>query len=203
MRAICHHSGMRRRLAWLATLPLMVAGLLAGHGLAYRLAIPDAHARGHALAHSGHGYLGYTPLVLAVCLGLLLVALAFRALAGFRGGASCPAASPALVLLPPLAFAVQEHLERFVHSGHVSWTTAFQPSFLFGLALQLPFALAALLVAWALDSVALAVGKALAAAAPLTRSRFVPRPALVRAVPRPNGLARGYGERAPPLLHRL
>src|SRR6266511_3706293 len=180
-----------RCLAWLSTVPLMVTGLLAGHAIGYLLAVPDAHARTDALAHSGHGYLGYAPLAL-------------RALAGFRGVPSRPAASPALVLLPPLAFAVQEHLERLVHTGLVSWTTALQPSFLLGLALQLPFALAALLIARALESVAYAVGQALAAAVPLTRPRsLVPSSALVRAVPHPAGLARGYGERAPPLLQRL
>lgn len=195
---------MRQRLAWLSPLPLMVAGLLAGHGLAYRLTIPDAHARADALAHSGHGYLGYIPLALTVCLGLLLVALALRALAGFRGVASRPTASPVLILLPPLAFAVQEHLERLVHAGHVSWMTALQPSFLLGLALQLPFALAALLLAWALEWAAHALGQTLAASVPLPRLPFfAPVPARVPSVPRPAGLARGYGERAPPVLRRL
>jgi hypothetical protein len=194
---------MRHRLAWVSTVPLMVTGLLAGHALGYRLAIPDAHARTDALAHSGHGYLGFASLTLTVCLGLLLASLAFRALAGFRGAPRRPAASPALVLLPPLAFAVQEHLERLVYSGHVSWTTALQPSFLFGLAFQLPFALAALLIAWALDSVAHAVGRALATAPPHPLVPvFVPLPAYATAAPRPAGLARGYGERAPPHLRR-
>lgn len=193
---------MRQRLAWLSTVPLMVTGLLVGHGLGYRLALPDAHARADALAHSGHGYLAYTSVALIVCLGLLLLALAFRAVAGFHGAPSSPAASPALVLLPPVAFAVQEYVERLVYSGHVSWTTALQPSFLLGLALQLPFALAALLIAWALDVFAHAVGRALAAAAvPLPCLRlFVPFPARVPAVPSRAGLARGYAERAPPLL---
>ena len=181
----------------------MVGGLLAGHTLGYRLAIPDAHARAEVLAHTGHGYLAYAPLALTVCLALLVAALVIRAVAAFKGEPTRPAASPAIVLLSPLAFVTQELAERLLYSGQVSWTAVVEPVFLAGLALQLPFALAALLVAWALDSVALAVGKALAAAAPLTRSRFVPRPALVRAVPRPAGLARGYGERAPPLLHRL
>jgi hypothetical protein len=182
----------------------MITGLIAGHALAYRLAIPDAHARADALAHSGHGYFGYAPLALTICFGLLLIALAIRALAAFRGAPSRPAASPVLVLLPPLAFALQEHLERLIYSGHVSWTTALQPTFLLGLALQLPFACAALLIAWALDSVAHAVGQALAAATPRPRLEFrVPVPALAPAVPRATGLARGYGERAPPLLLRL
>jgi hypothetical protein len=200
---ICHHSGVRRHLAWVSTVPLMVAGLLAGHTVAYRLAFPDAHARADALTHSGHGYLGHAPLLLAVCLGVLLAALLFRAIAGFRGDQARPSVSRALILLPPAAFVVQEHVERLVHSGEIPWTASIQPSFLLGLALQLPFALAALLIAWALESFAHAVGCALAA--PELRPRFpvfAPRPAYVAATPRPGGLARGYGERAPPLLGR-
>jgi len=41
--------GMRQRLAWLSTVPLMFAGLIAGHLLAYRLVYSDAHARGDGL----------------------------------------------------------------------------------------------------------------------------------------------------------
>src|SRR3990172_8727238 len=55
-------------------------------------------------------------------------------------------------------FAVQEHLERLVHTGEppllVTW-----PVFLLGLALQLPFALAAYLVARALLHVAQALAE--------------------------------------------
>ena len=64
--------GMRQRLAWLSTAPLMFAGLIAGHLLAYRLVYSDAHARADALARSGHAYLGYVPLALSVSLGVLL-----------------------------------------------------------------------------------------------------------------------------------
>lgn len=194
---------MRRHLAWVSIAPLMVGGLLAGHSLAYRLATPDAHARADALAHSGHGYLGYAPLALAVCFGLLLAALLLRALAGYRGEPRRPAASRAFILLPPLAFVVQEQMERLAYSGDMPWTAALQPTFLLGLALQLPFALAALLLAWALDTVAHTVGQALAGARfrPVG-SAFVPVPVFVTASPRPAGLARGYGERAPPFLRR-
>lgn len=180
----------------------MIAGLLAGHALAYRLATPDAHARADALAHSGHGYLGLTPLALAVCFGALLAALLLRALAGYRGEPLRPA-SRAFILLPPLAFVAQEHIERLAYSGDMPWTVALQPTSLLGLALQLPFALAALLLAWALDSVAHAVGHALSAAhfRP-AGSAFVPVPLRVTASPAPAGLARGYGERAPPFARR-
>jgi len=179
----------------------MFAGLLAAHSLGYRLAITDSHARADALAHSGHGYLGYAPLALGVCLGVLLVALVYHGAAGFRGERRRAARSPLIIVLPILAFVIQEFLERLIHVGHVPLTLVLQPVFMIGLALQLPFALAALLVAWALDSAAHAVGRALAASPRPTFSVFVPIPVRVVAAPRPAGLARGYGERAPP-FHR-
>jgi hypothetical protein len=193
---------MRQRLAWFSTAPLMLGGLLAGHSLGYRLAIADPHARADALAHSGHGYFGYVPFALAVSLGVLVTGLVLQGLGGFRGERRRPAISPLIVLLPPLAFVVQEFLERLIRAGHVPWTTAFEPAFLFGLAFQLPFALAALLLAWAVDSTARAIGSALAAACQPIFAAFVPVPIPVGVVaaPRPAGLARGYGERAPPYL---
>jgi len=89
-----------------------------------------------------------------------------------------------------------------VHTGHVPWTIVVQPAFLLGLAFQLPFALAALLIAWALDSAARAVGQALGSRPLPAFQIFVPEPARVVAVPRTVGLARGYGERAPPFARR-
>jgi CDP-diglyceride synthetase len=193
---------MRQRLAWLSTAPLMFVGLLAGHLLAYRLAYSDAHARADALTNSGHAYFGYVPLALSVSVGVLLAGLALQAASAFRGEPRRAATSPLIVLLPPVAFVVQEFTERLVHNGHLSWTVVLQPAFLLGLAFQLPFALAALLVAWALDSAARAVGRALSARPRRVFSPFVPDPVNVVATPRPAGLARGYGERAPPFAPR-
>jgi hypothetical protein len=189
---------MRQRLAWLTTVPLMLSGVLAGHALGYRLAIADPHARADALAHSGHGYFGYVPFALVVCGGVLIAGLVLHARMGFRGEWRRPATSPLIVLLPPFAFVVQEFLERSVHAGHVPWTTVFEPVFLFGLAFQLPFALAALLLAWVLDSAAHAVGRGLAAVSRPIFPVFVPVAVRVASAPHPSGLARGYGERAPP-----
>jgi hypothetical protein len=191
---------MRQRLTWLSTAPLMLGGIVAGHALGYRLAFTDAHARADALAQSGHSYFRFLPLALAVSLGVLLTGLAFQALAGYRGQPRRAATSPLIVVLPPIAFVVQEIAERLLHTGHVPWTLPVQPAFLLGLALQLPFALAALLLAWVLDSAARAVGRALSTAPRLAFQPFVPQPVRVVAAPRPAGLARGYGERAPPSL---
>jgi len=193
---------MRQRLAWLSTAPLMFAGLIAGHQLAYRLVYSDAHARANALARSGHAYLGYVPLALSVSLGVLLAGLAFQTRAGFRGIPRRTLASPLIVLLPPIAFAVQEFAERLLHTGHAPWTLIVQPTLLLGVAFQLPFALAALLIAWLLDSAARAIGRALRDLPQPAFQAFVPEPVRVVAVPRAAGLARGYGERAPPFARR-
>jgi hypothetical protein len=190
---------MSRRLTWFLTLPLMVGGLLAGHWLAYRAAIGDAHAREHALDVTGHAYLAYAPTVVAVCLTLVLTALVLRVSASFRGA---PRTAPpaAFAVLPLLAFTLQEHLERFVHSGELPWTAALEPTFAIGIAVQLPFAFAALLVAEVLDSLAHAVGTALATAATRRPSLQLPpaMPVAAFPVPRLAVLARGYSGRAPP-----
>jgi hypothetical protein len=193
---------MSPRLTWLTIAPLMLGGLLAGHSLGYRLAFADPHERADELAHNGHAYFAYLPLALTVCLGVLLVGLALQAVSSFRAEPRRPAISPLIVLLPPIAFVVQEFAERLVYGGDVAWTTALQPAFLVGLALQLPFALAALLIAWALDSAARALGSALAARPPQLFPAFVPEPARATVIPRAAGLARGYAERAPPFLRR-
>jgi CDP-diglyceride synthetase len=177
----------------------MLGGLLAAHFLGYRLAIADPHARADALAGSGHGYFGYVPFALAISLGVLVAALLLQGLAGFKGHRRA-ATSPFIVVLPPLAFVIQEYAERLIHEGHVPWTTMVEPAFLIGLALQIPFALAALLVAWALDTAAQAIGRALAARPRLIFPVFVPNPVRVATAPHPAGLARGYGERAPPFF---
>jgi hypothetical protein len=180
----------------------MLTGLIAGHQLAYRLVYSDAHARADALARSGHAYLGYVPLALGVSLGVLLAGLALQGASEFRGESHRPLASPLIVLLPPVAFVVQEVAERIVHTGQVPWTLVVQPAFLLGLLFQLPFALTALLIAWALDSAARAVGRAFRDLPVPQFQAFVPEPVSVVAVPRTAGLARGYGERAPPLARR-
>ncbi len=193
---------MRQRLAWLSTAPLMFAGLIAGHQLAYRLVYSDAHARADALARSGHAYFGYVPLALSVSLGVLVAGLALRTTAAFRGEPGRPATSPLIVLLPPIAFVVQEFSERLLHTGHAPWTLVVQPAFLLGLAFQLPFALAALLIAALLDSAAHALGRAFREPPQPAFQVFIREPVRMVAVPRTAGLARGYGERAPPFARR-
>ena len=193
---------MRQRLAWFSTAPLMLGGLLAGHALGYRLAIADAHVRAGALAHSGHGYFGYVPFALAVCLGVLVTWLVLQGLAGFRGERGRPAISPLLVLLPPIAFVVQEFLEaahpprpRAVDAGASNLPSCSDSRS----DCRSRWPLSCLRGRWTPPLTQSGANAGPSPARPFL-SVFVPPP-------RPRcrgcalaGLARGYGERAPPFL---
>jgi len=145
----------------LVALPAGGAGTLAAHAVAYRL----LGASGEGV----HGYLAHVPQALTV---LALPALVAAAAAGrARAPRAWPFAAAALS-----AFVVQEHLERFAHTGELP-VLLDRPVFWLGLALQLPFALAAWLVArWLLRAAAGA------------HERRAPRvPALLLALPEPAG----------------
>lgn len=179
---------MNRRLTWLLTVPLMVGSLLAGHAVAYRLV--DAPM-------AGHGYFHYVPLVGAVLLALALCGLVLEAAAVLRGERRVSSPPLAFALLPVAAFVIQEHLERLLYFGT---SPLLEPAFLVGLVVQLPFGIAALLLARMLQSLARAVGLALAlpeAAPHSERPTLTPLSVELR---RLDVLALGYGERAPPLL---
>ena len=150
---------MRRRLHWLVALPLMLAGTQVAHGLAYALVYPQAHAR---LLQTGHGYLGWLPLVFGVTGALAVVGLAAAVVDTARGRHARELPAAAFALLPPMAFAIQELLELSFRTGTFGWRAFLAPTFLPGLALQLPFALLAFLVARLLLRAATRVGLALA-----------------------------------------
>lgn len=192
----------RRRLAWFVSLPLVAVGSLLAHSASYRLVAPHEHERGPLLADTGHGYLAaWGSLLLAVLLAVVLLGLVVLAIEGARGSPRPRASTWPFALLPLLGFAVQEHLERLIHDGGFPLGTAAEPTFLVGVLLQLPFALAALLLARVLVRAACVVGSALGAEreSPPTPPRLVAVP-VEAAVPRPPILALGYAGRAPPFL---
>jgi hypothetical protein len=189
----------RRGLAWLLAVPLVTVGSLSAHALVYRIVEPEPDARATLLETTGHGYLSATPFLLGTCLAFLVSGLLAVVLRSRRGTATTPASWP-LALLAPLGFAAQEHLERLVATGSFPSELPAQPTFLVGLALQLPFALAALLAARWLGRAAEAVGRAIAIPAATPPRPGASAPGAVATVvlpPRP-ALASGRSVRGPP-----
>jgi hypothetical protein len=192
-----------RRLTWVVWLPLVVAPWLGAHCLAYLLVPPHGSDLGHMQA-AEHAYLVYgAPILVACGITLLLAGVVLRVGEGLRAR---PRTEPQLrlfLLLPPLGFIVQEHLEALIGSGAIQFDVALEPTFLAGLALQLPFALAALLLTRALYAIGYGLGRVLARRFAIPRTvgsatrllvELPPSPTLVT----PSVLALGHGQRAPP-----
>jgi hypothetical protein len=187
----------------MTAIPFAVASWLGAHCLAYWLVAPGAEQHMGMHTEHGHAWLGYTPALAIWGMTLVVAGLVLCAGEGLRGRG--PARPPVLLfaVLPPVAFTVQEHAERLLASGSIPHDLVLEPTFLVGLALQLPFALGALLVTRALYALGVGLGRMLAARLPAGRTLRHGRPALVHLpasptlVPRPV-LALGHGQRAPP-----
>jgi hypothetical protein len=188
-------TGAGNRIAWLLSLGLAAAGCVAAHVLAYRVTEPHAERREHLLEETGHGYLDLT-LVGSLCTALVAV--------GFVGGVLASAGRagrPPLwlfALAPFLGFTLQEHVERALHHDALL-LAVLEPTFLAGLLLQLPFALAALLAARALFAAAAAVARHLGTP---PRTRLAPDASLALPgtfwIPASPALIGARGQRAPP-----
>ena len=192
--------GMRRlRIAWLVAISLMSVGSLGAHSVAYRFAEPDAGVRADTLAGTGHGYLAYAPFLVASALAVVVAALAAAAVRGARGTRITATSTWQLALLPPFGFALQEHLERVASGSGVGHLLA-EPAFLVGLALQVPFALLALLAARELTRAAASLGRALTHAQPAPRRRAfsLAIPAGQTLMPLRPAAVRGRAGRGPP-----
>jgi hypothetical protein len=178
-----------RRPLWLLSLPLAAGGWLAAHCLAYTLVAPHDH----------HGGLTAAPILIA-CAVTVLLAVAIHD--GVRRTA--PAQLPAwpVALVPPLGFAVQEHVERLIEHNALPLGTVLEPVFLVGMALQLPVALAVLALARGVLAIGHAFGRHLGvpqAPRPLSFPAPPPLPAPTSPeLARPPVLATGHGGRAPP-----
>jgi hypothetical protein len=189
----------RRRLAWGLTLPLVAAGGLAAHVLAYGMVASDHHSGSLA-----HATLIQWRVCVALCLALAVIGAVGYAVETVSGRASRGAPLWVFALLPPVGFVIQEQLEHLLQHGGLSATLTLEPVFLLGLLLQVPFAAAAYLVARGLVSVAITLIRALGRARP----RLSPTPLRFRVTPEPavalaNPVALGHGQRAPPGLLAL
>ena len=192
-----------RRCAHLLSIPLAATGSLLAHCVAFRLVEPSAHAHSHGVHAAARAWVSYDTGVFAGTLALVVAAVALFALDAYRGRAPRVAPPPWIfAAVPPGGFLLQEHLERLVRDGSLGLHAFVEPTFFVGLWLQVPFAVAAFLLARALLRVAERVGSALARAHRMRRVH-----ALVEALvpdsadpPRIPALARGRAERGPPLV---
>lgn len=190
-------------LVWPASLSVCVASWLIAHSLAYRLVASGDEGSGALVERSGHGHLAFSPYLMAVSVTVLVLALGGAVAAGAAGRARPGVPLAPFVLLPLLDYICHVGLESLQHGGEVSAGAALEPVFLLGLALQVPFALALLLLARTAIAWAEALGRGLT-------PRWRPRPfAPVSSAPprlligtehRPiiPALASGCAERGPP-----
>jgi hypothetical protein len=196
----CHRVTARTRTAFLLTLPLSAAGMLLAHQLTWGVA-----AHGHE-AEVSHGYLRYPAIFFALAAAVLAVASTRHFVQTLVGteAAKVPSAVT-FAVLPIVGFVFQEHLEHLVAARELEVGFFLSPPFVVGLVLQLPFALAALLVARLILRVIRTAVTTLRRAAARRRWVFVQLsvPVVCAAVggrARSRGLSFSWAGRAPPAL---
>jgi hypothetical protein len=177
----------------LLVLPLLIAASESAQALLDRFT-SSAYQGAELLRHAQAGHLA--PELGA--LGLVLVACGFVGHVA-SGSRRRSLSAWTFALVPLLLFVVQENVEYGIAHGQLAGTVSTQPAFLLGLALQLPFALAAYLAARLLVGLAATIAERLAAA-PRLAGRLESRRLLYRDPPRPGrcGLNAGL-TRGPPL----
>jgi hypothetical protein len=172
---------VRRLVAWILVTPVAAAGVLAAHALAYRV----TGTRPGPM----HEYLAHVPQVVVVLASIALLGLAVqeRSLSRFSARWVAP--------LAPLGFACQEHVERLVHDGHVPLLVS-SPTFLVGVALQVPVALACVALVRCVVGTATVVGRS---RAPRPGGAWLPLSGSAPLLPRAGRPRRATG-RGPPSL---
>jgi hypothetical protein len=137
---------MRRQLVWLVILPLSLVGAVCGHAVLNELM--GSGSRDELLVGGGLGS-DLVPEFLVVVSAVVLLALCGRVL-GVGGSPRRSVTAMPFACVTPVLFILQEHVEAYLHGGGIPIGTVLEPAFLPGLALQLPFALGAYLLALAL-----------------------------------------------------
>ena len=149
------------------TVPIAAVGCEWAHALANLVfGAPDG---GRSELFDGGPGAGAIPLLVSLALAAILAGLAGRA-AGAWSTSHAAAARLPFALLAPVLFIVQEHAETVLNTGAVPFGTVLEPTFLPGLLLQIPFAIAGYAVARALVRLADSVRARVAA-----RRRAAPR----------------------------
>lgn len=180
-------------------IPSVAAGLMAGHAVGSRLmgvrVVESAEHAEHAATHASSA-----PVAFGFLGALLLAGLAvlIRTLVKDRNGR---AVSPWIFLvLPVVAWPAQEMIERLMHSEGFSLHAALDPGMLLGIAIQVPFGIAAFLVARLLFAVVLKVAASFTKRLPPLRRvrQSVRPPRLIAPAHRTRVVALRRAQRAPP-----
>jgi hypothetical protein len=187
--------------AWLVAVPLVLGGAQLAHAVDYWLIAPDPHGRAELLAGTGHGYFAYLPFIVALFGGLLVAGVVAVSRDVARGNTAVALDRWPLALLPLFTFVLQEHLERLLHDGAFPWHAVAEPTFALGLSLQIPFAIAAYVVARLLLRVAEAIGLGRPPARRWPRALSLPSQLPVDPAPAAP-LVAGHPVRGPPLTLR-
>jgi hypothetical protein len=174
-------------LVWPASLSVCAACWLIAHALAYRLVASGDEGGGALVERTGHGHLAFSSTLIAVAVMVLLLALGAAVVAGATRRTRPAVPLAPFVVLPLVDFVSHTVLEWAQHGRVVSADAALEPVFLVGLALQVPLALAALLLARAALAWAEGLGRGLT-------PRWRPRP-LALASPAPPRLLIGTEHR--------
>lgn len=184
----------RNKVAWLLSLPLSAAGMLLAHEFAWEFATHE-----HA-AEAGHGYLEYGVVFAALGAAIFLVAATAQLIRGVSGAGVAGAPSARVfAIVPIVGFLLQEHLEHVVAARELEITFFLSTPFVLGLALQIPFALAAFGVARLVLGLVARVARAVSTLEllPALKSLRLVIPAATELPPRPAVAALRAG-RAPP-----
>jgi hypothetical protein len=187
---------VRARAAWLVTVPLALAGVEVAHATANMLVGAPA-SEVFEDAASGRGSLG---LVVGAFAAVVATALAGRVLGLWSESPRSRRVALTFAVLPPVAFVLLELAEESLSSGAFSWSWL-GPTFAVGLALQLPVAAGAYLIARLLLRLSDGIRRRIHRNAPPRTRRppvvvaLVPRDDVRRQPPAPQTI-RG---RAPPL----
>jgi hypothetical protein len=189
---------LRERLAWFVTLPIAVIGCQSAHAVTNVLLGSPESARSELLLRHGPGA-GLVPLLACVALAAVAAGLMGRAAGAWSAGRTAAVRLPFAIIAPAL-FVVQEHVETLLRTGAAPIGTVVEPTFLSGLVLQIPFAIAAYAIARALIRLADGV-RALVSSrrrVPRRAAGIARRPASL-AAPRSERNRWAHSGRAPPL----
>jgi len=190
----------RQGLPWLVALPSVAAGLLAGHAFGSRLVGPRsvelAERTERAAAHASS-----VPVVLGFLGALVLVGLVVLIRVLLKGRIARSVSPLLFLVLPSLAWPVQEVLERALHAEGLGVHPFLDPGLVLGVAVQIPFGIAAFLAARLLFVVAVKVAASFARRNPRPRRRreTIRPPRLLVGSHRTRVTALRRAQRAPPL----